>query len=295
MGLFTMKDRVEMIKRNVRVACLQMETNRKYEKANRAYERYKKKLEKEYNKGKNNLLFGLGYVGDEDAPSFLSPYDIYDIINKSYTDLNISDIKNVPVEGEKFDTSNTWDNSFKSLIRIIYTTLLYPNYDIDSVLDDDDIELWVSMMKDPTVGKDVAAFDQQNPGNVSLYGLIKKTNDILYMSYPDYEDTFLEAEAELHKENKMNPGGEKKIMLVKLPIVISKDGDYTSPLMLKSEEMEELEKIRNNIVSLIHEKYDEIAEEEEEEEDDDDDFDYDDDDDDDDNGFPVVRAKTAAG
>lgn len=274
MGLFTMKDRIEALQRNARVAFNTMKYDLRYKQAVKNDEKCKKRRREE-SLGKTNILLELGYIGDEDAPALLSAYDIYDIINDSYATLNMADIKNVPVNGERYELSEEWDNTFKSLIRIIYTTLLYPDYDVDSVLDDEDIELWISMMKDPKAGRDVAAFDQQNPGNVSLYGLIKKTNDILYMSYPGYEDMYLEAEMKLHRENEENPGKEKRIMLVKLPIVISGNGDEKSSLMSKVLDSEELDKVRDKIISLVHDRYNSVLDQEEE---DDDDFDEDDDD-----------------
>ena len=73
MGLFTMKDRLEMLQRNMRVAYMNAETDIKCAVANRKYEKYKKRREEDEDFDYEDDDEDFGYE-DDDNEEEIVPY-----------------------------------------------------------------------------------------------------------------------------------------------------------------------------------------------------------------------------
>lgn len=185
MGFFTMKDRIEMLQRDISVAYNSVKYRHRCNQANRRLEKSWKEM------AESGRFYGDEYdviVGLEE--DLINPESIYELIAKAIVQCGVCDIKNR--EQEQKRDGYVRDHSIREIIRFIYEAIIYCQDDSLELIDEDEIDDWICLMKRAHSWRVLRDFDTYFPGKISLTGLAKEINGILYQCYPDFDQKCIE-------------------------------------------------------------------------------------------------------
>lgn len=246
MGLFTMKDRMEMLQRNIRVAYNCAKYKHRYNKANRRVEKAWKEM------AESGRFYGNEYdVVRGLEEDLINPESIYDLISKAFDQCGVSAIKNEETE-QKLDTY-VRDYSVREIIRFIYMTIIYCQDGRPDLIEEDEIDNWIDLITWSHSWSVLRDFDNHFPGKVSLTELAKEINGILYQYYPEFDEKCIENGCEDEKlpfSNHISKDLFAEIGAVLIQLVGEKYGDLESRDD-SGDEYDDIQEVYKNRVSKI--------------------------------------------
>ena len=128
-----------------------------------------------------------------------------------------------------------WMEQLEFLSKFITDSIAMDTKGNLSDLDVERVKKFLDVISDPETQDEIIDFDRRHRDETSMLSLIVSVSGILYRSYPNYEDMYIDKEKQLSEHNRKY--GDTRKLMVSLPRDISNILDVTigMPLMTRPE------------------------------------------------------------